>query len=402
MAREHPQSGFALGRIVSGLRILYLAHDLADAAVARRVAMLQDGGATVALAGFARRNVEDVAGVHPTELGRSREGRMLHRLRAVGGALVTAPTRIADIHADVIVARNLEMLVLAHRLSRGKFPVIYECLDIHRLMLGGGPVALGLRALERKLARRSALLLTSSSAFVERHFRPSGIDLPIELVENRVFDPSNSGAPLERIARKARGPITIGWFGALRCRRSFEALARFTRATDGRFQVIMRGRPAIGVLDDLEHRAADEPYMRFQGPYAYPDDLASIYAEVDLTWAVDFYEAGQNSDWLLPNRLYEGGLYGAVPIAVAGNETHRFLDRHAIGVTLPSLDLGDMLNTLGSIDASAAQQLHAAVTALPRSTWLADRGACRDLVERLRSAADPTQRVRTPRKEVPA
>ena len=40
--------------------------------------------------------------------------------------------------------------------------------------------------------------------------------------------------------------------------------------------------------------------------------------DVHFTWAIDFYEAGANSDWLLPNRLYEGGAHGAVPIALAG------------------------------------------------------------------------------------
>ena len=41
-------------------------------------------------------------------------------------------------HANVILARNLEMLVLAIRARKRYAPqarVVYECLDIHRMLL---------------------------------------------------------------------------------------------------------------------------------------------------------------------------------------------------------------------------------------------------------------------------
>ena len=47
---------------------------------------------------------------------------------------------------------------------------------------------------------------------------------------------------------------------------------------------------------------------------------------------MDFYEAGANSDWLLPNRLYRAAYYGAVPIALATVETGHWLRRHQAGL----------------------------------------------------------------------
>ena len=111
-------------------------------------------------------------------------------------------------------------------------------------------------------------------------------------------------------------PWKIGWFGALRCRKSLELLAAFTRQMDGRFEVVLRGRPAYSEFDDFDGLVAAEPYIRFAGPYRNPEDLAAIYGEVHFSWAIDFFEEGLNSSWLLPNRLYEGCRFGAVPIAM--------------------------------------------------------------------------------------
>ena len=99
------------------------------------------------------------------------------------------------------------------------------------------------------------------------------------------------------------------WFGALRCTKSLELLAAFTRATQGRFEVVLRGRPARVEFDDFDGFVQAEPHMRFEGAYRNPGDLPSIYGEVHFSWAIDFFEEGMNSNWLLPNRLYEGGRF---------------------------------------------------------------------------------------------
>ena len=85
---------------------------------------------------------------------------------------------------------------------------------------------------------------------------------------------------------------------------------------EGRFEIVLRGRPAYSEFTDFDGFVAAEPYLRFDGAYRNPEDLAAIYGEVHFSWAIDFFEEGLNSSWLLPNRLYEGCRYGAVPIAM--------------------------------------------------------------------------------------
>ena len=73
--------------------------------------------------------------------------------------------------------------------------------------------------------------------------------------------------------------------------------------------------------------------MRFGGPYAQTD-LASVYGTCDFTWAIDYSQRGQNSDWLLPNRRYEGTYYNSPAIAVAGTETASWLKSRKAGILL--------------------------------------------------------------------
>lgn len=327
------------------LRVLYLAHDLADPAIRRRVLMLRTGGAEVMLAGFRRDEnpLATVEGIVPLELGMTSDGQFIQRAAAVLKASLSARSKLGHLpKPDVIIARNLEMLSVGQR-ARHIFgtpvPLVYECLDIHRLMLRSDMVGSALRALEARFSREASLLITSSPAFVEHYFQPlSGVDLPIMLLENQVLELTNTASAIhEPATAESRTPPLpgkpwrIGWFGALRCAKSLKLLSEFTRAMQGRVEIDLRGRPAHGEFDNFDALVAREPFIHFHGPYRNPEDLARIYQQVHFVWAIDFYEEGQNSSWLLPNRLYEGCRHGGLPIALKGTETARYLRRKAIG-----------------------------------------------------------------------
>jgi succinoglycan biosynthesis protein ExoL len=374
----------------STLHVLYFVHDLSDPAVRRRVTMLRAGGARVTLAGF-RRDKALAPGLEafsPIELGRTADGRFAQRLAAVAKAAVSLGARLQGVpRPDVIVARNLEMLALAKRanaLFSGDVPIAYECLDIHRLLLGEGAISKTMRAAERSLARDAALLMTSSPAFVREYFHRYGqIDAPVMLLENKMLE-LEAGGTHERLSAPAAGePWVIGWFGALRCRRSLALLAAFARSMDGRFEIVLRGRPAYSEFADFDGFVAGEAHMRFAGPYRNPEDLSAIYSEVHFTWAIDFFEEGLNSAWLLPNRLYEGCRHGAVPIAMRATETGRFLAERGLGVLLD--DPGRLAESLEGMIGEAYATARAKVLAEDRGTWAADLGDCRALVDRLKA-----------------
>ena len=97
----------------------------------------------------------------------------------------------------------------------------------------------------------------------------------------------------------------------------------------------MRGVPTTTDLPNFQQDIAGLANVQFGGRYAWPDDLASLYGGVDLVWAGDFHDAGANSRWLLPNRLYEGGYYAAPPVAPADSETARWMKEHLWGTIIP-------------------------------------------------------------------
>lgn len=373
-------------------RVLYLAHDLADPAIRRRVLMLRAGGAEVMLAGF-RRDENPLAaidGIAPLELGITSDGRFVQRALAVVKASAFAKARLGHLpRPDVIIARNLEMLSVARRARHifgAPVPVVYECLDIHRLMLRKDMLGSALRALEARFSREASLLITSSPAFVEYYFKPlSGVALPVMLLENQVLDLSSDTAEALMVhSRPNPGePWRIGWFGALRCSKSLKILSEFTRAMQGRVVVEMRGRPAHNEFDDFDALVAREPYISFHGAYKNPEDLADIYGQVHFVWAIDFYEEGQNSSWLLPNRLYEGCRHGGIPIALNGTETASYLKRKDIGFQIGEGSVAALTQLFETMTVERYGEAVAAMTAQDPRSFTLTRQDCAEFVARL-------------------
>lgn len=372
-------------------KVAYLVHDLWDPAVSRRIRMFQAGGAQVFAAGFRRRDgvPSQLGSLQPFDLGRTADARFIQRSFRVARSSILMMGRLSRAldGADVIVARNLEMLAVAARLQRRlqrRPPLVYECLDIHHLLLDDGVIGWLLRSLERRLSRRCTLLLTSSPDFVRHHFEPARIRTPVELVENKVLIEE----PVERHpAIKPPGPPwRIGWFGALRCRRSLDLLASFARSRAGEIEIVIRGRPTSAVFPDFAAEVAAMPFVTFGGAYRNPEDLADLYGAVHFAWAVDFFEEGQNSAWLLPNRLYEGGLHGAVPIAPDGTAVGRFLREREIGFRLGDDVEGSLRHLFEQLTPDLYREQAARLASQPPATWACGRDECEALVARITGA----------------
>jgi len=374
------------------VKITYFVHDVGDPAVHRRLRMLRAGGAEVTLIGFSRtaQPATNIEGVVPVLLGRTRDARLGQRILAVlRAALRREDTRKAVAGADIVIARQLEMLVLASTARRRFAPssrLVYECLDIHRMMVSTGLPGTLLRALEQRLLNACTLLLVSSPAFVTEYFaRVHGHLPPVRVEENKVLE-WEIGEPsdVERCRSHIRPPgppWRIGWFGVIRCRRSLAILQDLARRFPGRIEVVIRGRPARNVIPEFDRIVADTPGLSFLGAYDRGKDLARIYHDVHFAWTIDFYEAGGNSDWLLPNRLYEGCLMGSVPLAVAGVQTGHWLRDHGIGPLLTTPLEASVPAFFDTLDQRRYAQASAAVAKIQLDALVGDSAACTALVE---------------------
>lgn len=383
------------------IRIAYLSHDLDDAATARRVAMLQAGGADVIVAGF-RRTAQvprAIEGAPVYDLGRTVAMKLFRRLPVLLAAVFNIGRfRRFAAAADVFLCRNLDALVLAwltRALFLPKAKLVYECLDVHRAMVGDGGVGVVLRGVERWLLRRCHWLAVSSPGFDRFYFAPRiGYTGPILLIENQPL--RLDGLHPVTAARPPLGaPWRIGLFGDLRCRRSLVILADLVRDCAGAVEVVLRGRPSRHAAADFDQIVGATPGMTYLGPYDYRD-LGAIYGEVHFAWAIDYFEAAANSVWLLPNRLYESALNGAVPIAEAETETARWLSRRGVGVTVA--DPGrDLKAFFAGLTADTFAELRRGVLALPPGSLCADRARCQRIVQALAGLNDAPPEALRPR-----
>lgn len=348
-------------RLAPAPRIAYFVHDLNDPAVECRVAAFSAGGARVTVAGFYRREaVQRVSGASALPLDRSHNGRLLGRAMLVlRRLLIAGKLRPHADHAQVLVARTLEMLVLASRYRAGRQALVYECLDIHRVMLRRDLLGRAMRALERRLLRRCALVVTSSPAFVDHYFRDlQKYQGEVLLVENKVAGIAALPAPAS-----PGPPWRIGWFGMLRCAKSLAILREIAARSQGAIEVVIAGIPSHNEFDDFESDVSGTPGLTYLGPYGR-EDLPRLYGSVHFAWCIDYFEEGANSEWLLPNRLYESLAFGAVPIALAHVECGRWLEREALGLRIGhGGDAGAALHALSPEDYLGLQR---AVRGFPR------------------------------------
>ena len=335
--------------------------------------------------------IEKVEGVAAIDLGRTFDAdfrqRVMMVLRQAANLSAWAPL-LAD--CDVIIARNLEMFLLAALARRYYAPrasLVYELLDIHRLLLSQSVLGKAMRRLEHALLCRADLLIVSSPAFLRDYFVPTHGAGQIEtlVVENKLLSmTSNSAAsPAVAAAPDAGPPWQIGWFGMIRCRKSLDYLCGLAQRRPDLLRLTIRGRPSYTEFADFDGQVAATEGVFFGGTYR-PAELGSLYGSVHFNWAIDFFEEGANSRWLLPNRLYEGGAYDAIPIALDGTETARWLKEHGIGVVLRSVDaFQEFLATLSS---SQYAQLKATSAAAPRNAFIADDQDSYRLLDALRRA----------------
>lgn len=368
-------------------RIAFFGHDVADAAVRRRARGFQDDGFHVT--GFMMRRREPLAQEWDNiDLGQTHDGAFLQRIRQVfRGARTAAASGESLRSADVIYARNLDMLAcafLAKRYAKLDTPVIYECLDIHRLLCRSDAIGKGLRALEGWLLKRSAALVVSSPAYLSQHFeRYYPGRFQAYLIENRLSGHASYGARLSAENEMKAGKIRLGWVGNLRCSRSLDLLCQVADRFGAQVEVKLHGVPALTEIPDFQQKVAARPNISFYGRYRSPEDLPGIYSGLDVVWSGDFMEAGLNSTWLLPNRIYEGGYYCVPPIAPAETETARWVARHDCGFVLDEpleKTLPELIEALLR-DPSSIAGYRATLAAQPEDTFVQPHGFLRQIIE---------------------
>ncbi len=362
-------------------KVAYFGHDRTDSKVISRIERLQRLGYKVLGLTYHRVkfNREHEPAWENIDLGITADYAYAQRLRSLFIGIIQLVRRrkqIADV--DFVFARNIDMAILAlvSRLITGnRAPIAYEVLDVHRFFLGHRSHNKIFRALERFILKRCDALIVSSEGYIRHYFEPvQRFEGRWFLLENKV--PVGSVRTVESKPKhrpsKLGKPWVIGWCGTMRCVDSLRMLTEIARRNRDIVQIYMRGYPTETGLDAFEKQIADEPNMIYAGGYKGPDDLAEVYAEVDINWAIELWDQSfnsKNSHWLLPNRLYEGGCFHIPMITLADTETAYRVERLAAGWVLDEPLVETVTRLLRDLTTEQYESKRERLRALPISTF---------------------------------
>ncbi len=346
--------------------LIFFSPERTDARSIKRIEALQDQGWKVLGLTFHRAHV--LTSVSPTWedicLGVTYSKRYFQRAFAILRSLhVIWQLRHRIRTASCLYAINADnslLALFARWVSRRRIPLAVEIADIQPAMNRPNLIGKTLRFIERVVLRRSQLLITTSPGFLRHYFTPiQHYHGPHFLLENKVYPPPAEDLPPS--SPPPAPPWRIGYFGVFRCQRSLDLIAGL--AQGGSVEFYLRGVPGGGIdAEAFRHTVTTTPGITWEGGYTYPTDLPSMYSQIHLSWCFDFSAAGANSAWLLPNRIYEGGLHHRPALTLTDTETAHWILEKKLGWSFPETDL--------------QTHLHHFLTHLTPDQWAAVQSLC--------------------------
>ncbi len=251
--------------------------------------------------------------------------------------------------------------------------LVYEVGDIREVLLSQGPVGYVMRAIERLILSHSSLIVATSQAFITGYYEAiQGIKgLPYLVIENKLnFKELNSDLQALVFQKQFSTPLRIGYFGLLRCRRSWEILKKVASLAKGRVEILVRGFN-MG-LKNFEKDVESIPGITYEGPFISPDDLPSIYGLVDIVWACYPYQGNGlgNWRWARTNRFYEACFFHKPMLAQLGTEDGRVVEKFGLGICLDLSDVGKAVETILNIRESEVTEWQSHISRLPKSLYI--------------------------------
>ena len=365
-------------RDVPRQHIVYVAPDCTDCGTIKRAYGFLGLGHNLISFSFRRTryNADFVPDWPNVELGKTTERKLVTRIVAYLKALrILLANRRYWQSASMICARNLDLALLSlimRACTRSRAPFVYEIIDIHPILTGPTVRGACARWLERRVLKRCGLLIVTSPAFLTRYFQPvQRYQGAAFLLENK-WPQAVVASHSRPIAYELVGnePVwTIGWFGNLRCQQSLRILTELADALPNRVRVYLRGCASLLGEELLLDTLRGRDNVVYEGEYSGPEDFESIYSQVHFNWCADFGD-GDNSKWLLPNRLYEGGYFGIPAIAIEGYQTGRTVHQRQLGVCLEAPYVDNLKQFLLQTTPDDYRQMREKIEAKPISEFV--------------------------------
>ncbi|MEE9356096.1 MAG: hypothetical protein V3U75_10950 [Methylococcaceae bacterium] len=374
-------------------RLVFIGHNRKDAAIIRRIGSFIDAGVEVTAFTFRRDGEPETPGPdwNNVDLGYAEHAKLFQRIFLLLKAIRTiARNRQYFKDADVIYARNLDMYMLALAgkvLSGGKRQkLIYECLDVHMAMTKQNYKGAALRWIERYVLKRSDLLVISSPGFLREYFKPTqAYNGPYMLVENKLYFKNTRVDRPETNQFSANGsePLVIVWVGILRCQKTLDLFIALAKSEGSAVAIRFSGQISEFLIPDFEDQIRPYSNIIFEGAYLWPEGLEKAYRGAHLVWSQELSWKGFNSDWLIPNRVYEGSYFGVLSLCVEGTETANIVKERALGYVLSEATEQALIEFFRAVDRSELHDKQRALLDRPLTDFTASPDDAAQIIQKV-------------------
>ena len=345
---------------------------------AKRISMLQEAGFEVEVVAFKRPYHEGrLPDCNVTTLGEVNHGNYLSRSFKILSAF--PKIRSAIKRNDLVFAFGPDMAAACHFSSRllGK-PLVFEVGDITRAQLASGIKGRLVRALDRYVTNRSSLIVATSPRFLDTYYQEwIKTGTPGLLIENKLeaafcakmkSEIANTKPP-KGIVFQDR-PLRIGYFGYLRNEWSLSVLKRLAIKYPQRFEIVIAGYPKESA-QELLTSISELANVDYRGQYKSPEDLPSLYRDVDMVWAC--YQPLKSDEWgylwARPNRFYQGCMFRKPFFSRGGCLDGSVVAEHGIGKIINDEEIEKTVDDVASIAAADVETWSQNISTIPENVF---------------------------------
>lgn len=319
-------------------RILVFTTAIEHSTFRKTAEMLSKEGADVHVIGFTRDNYPAAdSSLSIESLGKIDHGNYMRRFLLLLKFLLFFRKKAKKF--DVIYTFTLDtLLISATSLLFKKKTYVYHIQDIRAVFFGKGLKSKLARFLESVLIRKIDLLVVSSVDYFTGYFKkrygfPKTNTLVIENKLPKVIleGQQNSDPQSEK--------ITIGYFGVMRCERSWQILKSLAESSPEIFDIFLRGKPMA--IPGIEDQIRNIHNITYKGLYKSPDDLVELYNCVDMVWAAYPYSDSYDGNWKYARtiRFYEACAFMKPVIVQEGTPQAKVVQKYNIGIVLDMSDI---------------------------------------------------------------
>lgn len=343
--------------------MIFISNNWADAHQQTRLNTLLKLGISITCLSVFRNYYPNTSSISPVSIGNVEHASYRKRLKIYVNLFFQLSKQENAHDCIYVYGFDFALTLLIFRIvSRRKFILVYEIPDIRERFFSKQISGKLLRLLEAFVIPKIDLLVVTSADFVTEYLtKLRKIRIRDYLViENKIHSIDIVTLPINPSQTVENKMITIGYFGVLRCPASLNCLIMLARS--GRFDIVLKGI-FMPFTQHFKNEIFSTPNIHYYGPYKMPDELSTIYSQVDMVWAVyPFSEkAIGNHLWARTNRFYES-LFFCKPFIVqqgtADAAKARNLGNIAIEINLEDINqVVDELLTLKKEDLHQIKKL---------------------------------------------